>query len=216
MINGIRLKICGLTSLVDAEMADRAGADYLGFNLYAKSPRFVALEQFRTMAPRLPDRRKVAVTVDPTAAELREIAAAGFDFIQVHFEAGASPAGAAAWAAEAGIGRLWLAPRLPPEADIPPAVLSLAGTFLFDAFAADRFGGSGKTADWAKFRRHREAHSDKTWILAGGLNPGNIDVALMVTGARFVDVNSGVESAPGVKDQAKLAALVARLAECRN
>ena len=56
MINGIRLKICGLTSLVDAEMADRAGADYLGFNLYAKSPRFVALEQFRTMAPRLPER----------------------------------------------------------------------------------------------------------------------------------------------------------------
>jgi len=53
MINGIQFKVCGLTSLVDAELADRAGADYLGFNLYAKSPRSVTLKQYRAMAPRL-------------------------------------------------------------------------------------------------------------------------------------------------------------------
>jgi phosphoribosylanthranilate isomerase len=215
MINRIRLKVCGLTSLVDAERAARAGADYLGFVLYAKSPRSVTLEQYRAMAPRLPDRWKVAVTVDPTAAELREIAEAGFDFVQAHFAAGVFPAGAATWAAGAGNERLWLAPRLAPESDIPAAVLSLANTFLFDAFVADKFGGSGKTADWTKFRRHREAMPEKTWILAGGLNPENISIALKVTGARIVDVNSGIEAGPGAKDPARLAAFVARLAESR-
>ena len=215
MINGIRLKVCGLTSLADAELADRAGADYLGFNLYAKSPRYVTLAQYRAMAPRLPARRKVAVTVEPTLAELREIADAGFDLIQVQFEAAVLPAGAAAWIAEAGASRIWLAPRLPPEGELPPVVLALAQTFLFDTFSSDRFGGSGRTADWTKYRRHREARPDKTWILAGGLNPANIETALWATGARFIDVNSGIEAAPGVKDQAKLAAFVARLADAR-
>jgi len=215
MINGIRLKVCGLTSLVDAEMADRAGADYLGFVLYPKSPRHLTLAGFRALAPRLPDRKKVAVVVDPTTAELAEIAAAGFDFVQVHFPHDLPPAAVAAWAGAAGSGRLWLAPRLPPEADVPPALLPLAKTFLFDAFHADKFGGTGRAADWTKFRRHREAHPDKTWILAGGLNPDNIAVALQATGARLVDVNSGVEAAPGIKDQVRLTALVAQLAGLR-
>jgi phosphoribosylanthranilate isomerase len=213
MINGIRFKVCGITSPADAELADRAGADYLGFNLYAKSPRYVTLEQYRAMAPRLPGRRKVAVIVEPTLAEMREIAAMGFDFIQVHFDANVFPSGAAAWAAEAGSQRLWLAPRLPPGTDLPPEVLALASTFLFDTFAADKFGGSGKTADWTKYRRQGEANPDKTWILAGGLNPDNVGVALKATGARTIDVSSGIEARPGVKDPAKLAAFVARLAE---
>jgi phosphoribosylanthranilate isomerase len=126
-----------------------------------------------------------------------------------------SPAAVAAWIKVVGRPRLWLAPRLPPETDLPPALLPLAETFLFDAFHAEKFGGSGKTADWTKFRRHREAHPGKTWILAGGLNPENIAVGLAATGARFVDVNSGVEAFPGVKDPDKLAALAARLAGIR-
>lgn len=215
MINGIRLKVCGLTSLVDAELADRAGADYLGFVLYAKSPRHVTLAQFHAMAARLPDRKKVAVMVEPAVAELGEVMTAGFDFAQVHFRHDYAPAAVAAWAGAAGPGRLWLAPKLPPDADVPAALLPLATTLLFDAFHADSFGGSGQTADWTKFRHHCEAHPEKTWILAGGLNPENIDVALKATGARYVDVNSGIEAAPGLKDQAKLAAFVARLAESR-
>ncbi|MDD2765080.1 MAG: phosphoribosylanthranilate isomerase [Opitutaceae bacterium] len=215
MINGIRLKVCGLTSLVDAEMADRGGADYLGFVLHAPSPRHVTLAGFRALLPRLPDRKKVAVVVEPSVAELAEMAAAGFDFLQVHFPHDLFPATVAAWAGAAGPGRLWLAPRLPPGADVPPELLPLAKTFLFDAFHADKFGGTGRAADWTKFRRHREAHPEKTWILAGGLNPENIDVALQATGARLVDVNSGVEASPGVKDQARLTAFVAQLAGIR-
>ncbi|HUL52836.1 MAG TPA: phosphoribosylanthranilate isomerase [Opitutaceae bacterium] len=216
MINGIRLKVCGLTSLVDAELADRAGADFLGFVLHAKSPRSMTLARFHAMAPRLPDRKKVAVMVEPSVAELAEALAAGFDLAQVHFPHDRQPAAVAAWAKAAGPGRLWLAPRLPPAAEVPAALLALTGTVLFDAFHADSFGGTGQTADWTKFRRHREAYPDTTWILAGGLNPENIAVALKATGARYVDVNSGIEAAPGVKDPAKLTAFVARLAEDRG
>jgi phosphoribosylanthranilate isomerase len=216
MINGIRLKVCGLTSLGDAALADRCGADCLGFVLYSRSPRHVTLAQFRAMAAQLPDRKKVAVVVEPTMAELKEVVAAGFDFVQVHFQVGIPTATVAGWSDEVGADHLWLAPKLPPDADIPAVLLPLAGTFLFDAFQADLFGGSGRTADWTKFRRHREDYPDRDWILAGGLSPDNISVALEATGARIVDVNSGVEASPGVKDPAKLAAFVACLAELRS
>ena len=65
MIAGIRVKVCGLRSLVDAEAADGVGADYLGFILYPNSPRWITLEQFRSLLPRLPPRQKVAVSVEP-------------------------------------------------------------------------------------------------------------------------------------------------------
>lgn len=216
MINGIRLKVCGLTTLVDAALADRCGADCLGFVLYPRSPRHVTLAQFRAMTPNLPDRKKVAVIVEPTKVQLKEIAEAGFDFVQVHFQVGLPPATVAAWSEVVGPDRLWLAPKLPPDVDIPAFLLPLAAAFLFDAFQAGTFGGSGRTADWTKFRRHREMCPDRDWILAGGLNPDNISVALEATGARFVDVNSGVEVSPGVKDPAKLSAFVACLAELRT
>ena len=94
----------------------------------------------------------------------------------------------------------WLAPKLPPGEDVPAAWLPLAKHFLLDTFHAQTFGGTGQTGDWPKFARHRRNHPDKTWILAGGLNPANVGAALRESGATFLDVNSGVETAPGVKD----------------
>ena len=216
MIDGIRIKVCGLTSLVDAEFADRCGADYLGFVLYPKSPRFVALETIRAMAKHLPDRKKVAVSVEPTVAELAEMKAAGFDFFQIHFQHDLAIENVAAWSATVGAEKLWLAPKLPPAIDVSAALLPLAKFFLLDTFHAEKFGGTGLTGDWAKFSRHQQAHADKTWILSGGLSPDNIGEALLASGARFVDVNSGVESAPGVKDHAKLKQFVVRLHESRS
>jgi len=67
MINGVRLKVCGLTSLVDAGTADACGADYLGFIFYPKSPRYVSVETYHSMAPHLPRKPRVAVTVEPAA-----------------------------------------------------------------------------------------------------------------------------------------------------
>ncbi len=204
MIDGVRFKVCGLTSLVDAEFADRCGADYLGFIFHPKSPRFISLAQFRAMASRLPDRRKVAVSVEPATAELTAMRDAGFDFFQIHFGPGTPEAQLTEWSRLVGEKHLWLAPKLSPGTSVPRAALAVAKFILFDSFQPDGFGGSGKTADWATFARHQAAHRGNLWILAGGLNPENIGDALRQTGARIVDVNSGVESAPGVKDEAKL------------
>ena len=204
MIDGIRFKVCGLTSLVDAEFADRCGADYLGFILHPKSPRSISLDHFRAMLPRLPDRRKVAVSVEPTVAELSAMRDAGFDFFQIHFGPNTTDAQLTAWSRVVGEKHLWLAPKVPPGESVSAAAVAVAKFILFDTFTPDGFGGTGKTGDWASFVRHQNAHTKNFWILAGGLNPENIGEALKQTGARLVDVNSGVESAPGIKDEAKL------------
>lgn len=211
MIGGIRLKVCGLTSLVDAEFADRCGADYLGFILYPKSPRHISLAQFRAMAPRLPERKKVAVMVSPALPELRKVAEAGFDYFQIHFPIETAVADLVAWSEIVREKHLWLAPKLPPGQDVAPEVLALAKFVMLDTFHAHGFGGSGKIGDWAKFARHQAAHPKNCWILAGGLNAENIGDAVRQSGALFVDVNSGVESAPGVKDESKLKAFVIAL-----
>ena len=213
MIDGIRIKVCGLTSPGDAELAGRCGADYLGFIYYPKSPRAITLTQFQAMQPRLPTGRKVAVSVSPTTEELRAWARAGADFFQVHFPTDTPLATVAAWAEAVGPDKLWLAPKLPPTVDLAAELLPLAGIFLLDTFHTEKFGGTGQTGDWTKFSRHQQAHPARTWILSGGLNPENIGAALRATGAKFVDVSSGVESAPGMKDCEKLKRFVVRLNE---
>lgn len=209
MIDGIRLKVCGLTTLVDAQLADRCGADYLGFILYPQSPRYIPLPQYQAMAPRLPDRRKVAVVVEPDPNELA-LMREDFDFFQIHFRYDLPLVTLAMWAKAVGLEKLWLAPKLPPEVDVPAGLLRLSRYFLLDTFH-EGFGGSGKTGDWEKFARHQQTHRERFWILAGGLNPDNIGDALRATKATFVDVNSGVEAAPGVKDHGKLKAFVERM-----
>jgi len=216
MIDGVRLKVCGLTSLVDAEFADRCGADYLGFIFHPKSPRYISLAQFQAMAPRLPDRRKVAVTVEPSVVDLAALRDAGFDYFQIHYRPETPEADLIAWSRVVGEKHLWLAPKLPPGAEVSPAALALAKFILLDTYHAEGFGGSGRTGDWQAFARCQAAHRGNFWILAGGLNAGNIGDALRESGARFVDVNSGVESAPGVKDEGKLKAFVVALHQART
>ncbi len=212
MINGTRFKVCGLTSLVDAEAADACGADYLGFILHPKSPRYIQLEAFKAMAPRLPEtRKKVAVVVEPSLEELPELIAAGFDFVQVHFSSETPFFQVALWSDAIPNDKLWFAPRTSPGGELDPAFFPLADTILFDAYDPNQFGGTGKTANWAEFVSLREKYTRPQWILAGGLNPDNIGDAIRATGANFVDVNSGIEAAPGIKDHAKLRAFVLNL-----
>ena len=211
MINGIRLKVCGLTSLVDADAADKIGADYLGFIFYPKSPRGITLTQYVAMKDRLPPRKRVAVVVEPTSAELAALVTQDFDRFQIHFSAEKPVATITAWSQLTGRAPLWLAPKLPPAQDVKPEWLPLADTFLLDTFHADKFGGTGVTGDWAKFKRHRDAHPAKHWVLSGGLNADNVAAAVTATGAKFIDVNSGVEQSPGIKSPAKLQALVLAL-----
>ncbi|MBI2515421.1 MAG: phosphoribosylanthranilate isomerase [Opitutae bacterium] len=212
MINGIQLKVCGLTRAEDAVTAAGVGADCLGFIFYPKSPRALTLEQFKALASRLPAGvRRVAVLVEPGLAELSGALQAGFDFFQIHFKPTTPLALLHEWSEQVTPARLWLVPKLPPEAAVPPVLLPLAGTFLLDTFHPEKFGGTGETGDWVKFRHHQTAHPDKTWILSGGLTPENLAAAVRASGAKFVDVNSGVESAPGIKDHAKLQALAVAL-----
>src|SRR4051812_44397596 len=151
MVDGIQLKVCGLTSLADAQMADRSGADYLGFIFHPKSPRFISMEQFKAIAPQLPKRSKVAVSVEPTMAELAAVQEAGFDYFQIHFRHNLPVSTIEAWSKLVGTERLFFAPKLPPEIDVPTVLLPLANFFLLDTFHAVDFGGSGKVGDWNKF-----------------------------------------------------------------
>lgn len=211
MINGIKLKVCGITSLVDANAADGAGADCLGFIFHPKSPRFVSHAHYGAMRDRLPPRRRVAVSVEPATEELAKQAELGFDFFQIHFNPQIPLEVIASWGATVGVSRLWLAPRLPPGVEIYPELFPMAGTFLLDTFHPDKMGGTGATGDWAEFKRYHESRPEKEWVLSGGLNPENIAEAVRATGARYIDVNSGVEQAPGIKSPAKLQAFVRSL-----
>jgi phosphoribosylanthranilate isomerase len=216
MTDRVQLKICGLTSVADATAAVEAGAGFLGFIFYPKSPRGLSVERFQAMAAKLPAAKKVAVAVEPSPMDLARLAGLGFDFFQVHFKADEALPHLTTWIETVGQERLWLAPKLPPEMDVRPAWLKLGDTFLLDTFHADKFGGTGRTGDWAKFKRHQAAHPRKTWILSGGLHPANISEAIAASGAKFVDVSSGVESSPGMKDRAKLQALAAALRQRRS
>jgi phosphoribosylanthranilate isomerase len=216
MIEGTQIKVCGLTSLVDADFADACGADYLGFILHAKSPRHIPLGQYLSMAGRLPERRKVAVSVEPSPKELLSMRDAGFDRYQVHFRHDIAVSSIEGWSTAVGAENLWLAPKLPPGIDVPEVWLPFARTFVLDTFDPALFGGTGRTGDWPKFRRHLEERPGKVWILSGGLTPENVGEALTGTGARFVDVNSGVESAPGVKDHSRLRAFVSAVRAARG
>lgn len=211
MINGIRLKVCGLTSLVDAEAADASGADYLGFIFYPASPRYVSFANYEAMRERLPLRKKVAVSVEPTLTDLVRQRALGFDHFQIHCPAQTPFAVLQAWADTVGAARLWLAPRSPAAMPIPPELLAIAGTILLDTYHPDKMGGTGEAGDWTQFKAYREAHPAKHWILSGGLGPTNILAAVTATGTTWVDVNSGVEQAPGIKSPAKLQALRAAM-----
>ncbi len=213
MIEAIHLKLCGQTRLEDAQVAAGIGADYLGFILYPKSPRFLSLDRYKELAPNLPTGpRRVAVMVEPSDDDLAAALGAGFDFFQIHFSHTTPLSTLQDWSRQVGAHRLWLAPKLPPEVDVSVEWLPLAATFLLDTFHAGGFGGSGMTGDWDKFSRHRQAHPQHTWILAGGLNPDNIAGAIERSGTFHVDVNSGVESSPGLKDPEKLKRLADVLA----
>lgn len=200
----VTIKCCGLTREEDVEQVLEGGADYLGFIVYPKSPRGVSLRRAIELAAPVPEARRVIVDVAPECSRIEAYAAAGFGQIQIHGRGGESLDLVAEWARAAGDSRLWYAPRLQVGESFPTSVLETVDTILLDAFSSQQIGGTGKTGDWAAFRALQLQHPATTWILAGGLNPGNVIAAIEQTGARHIDVNSGVESAPGIKNPEKL------------
>lgn len=201
MTRNIRVKICGLTAAADVSAAIEAGAAYVGFVFFGKSPRNVSLAQARTLALSVPPGvAKVALTVDADDAMLDALTdQVPLDFLQLHGHE--SPARVAEVKTRYGLPVI-KAIGIAEAADLAQIDVygGAADQLLIDAKpppGATRPGGNALAFDWGLI-----AGRDwpLPWLLAGGLNPDNVSEAVARTGARQVDVSSGVEAAPGVKD----------------
>ena len=205
----VRVKICGLKTLGDVQAVATAGAAYAGFNFFPKSPRSVTVEAARTLALAAPEGLcKVELVVDADDATLDGIVdGVPLDMLQLHGHE--TPARVAEVKARYGL-PVMKAIGVADEGDLA-ALLDyslVADQILIDAKPpkdAVLPGGNGLTFDWRLLVGRKWL---KPWMLAGGLTPDNVARAVQLTGARQVDVASGVESAPGVKDAARIAAFV--------
>jgi len=191
------VKICGLTRLEDAQAAVQLGASYLGFVLWAKSPRAATLDAVRSIVSQLPaDVTPVGVFVNPTADDINLAATAGIRIAQVHAGSGTS-------FEQARLPIIHAVHLAPFGDDVEPHVTD--ELILLDAHDPVKLGGTGRTIDWP--RASRIARQRRV-ILAGGLTPDNVARAIREVRPFAVDVASGVEASPGVKDHDKLRAFI--------
>ncbi|WP_136636584.1 phosphoribosylanthranilate isomerase [Pseudooceanicola onchidii] len=207
----IRVKICGLSRPEDVAAAAQAGAVYGGFVFFPKSPRNVTVDTARALAVDAPvGLAKVALVVDPDDALIDAITAAvPLDMLQLHGKE--SPDRVAELRARTGLPVMKAIGVAGPEDLAAIDVYSqVADQLLIDAKApkgADLPGGNGLSFDWRLLAGRK--YWTRPWMLAGGLTPDNVAEAVRLTGARQVDVSSGVESAPGVKDVGLIDSFVA-------
>ena len=206
----VRVKICGLREEAHVAAAVEAGARYVGFVFFAKSPRNMTVETAARLAATVPPGvAKVALVVDATDAELDAmVAAVPLDMLQLH--GNESPDRVAGIRARFGLPVMKAVGIAGPE-DVEKIALygKVADQILVDAKApkgAAVPGGNGLSFDWTLIARK---YWPCPWMLAGGLTPDNVAEAIRLTGARQVDVSSGVELAPGVKDAGLIRAFVA-------
>jgi len=198
----VEIKICGLTRLEDALNAAACGADALGFIFYRQSPRYIAPAVAAGIITQLPGHIcKVGVFVNEAAETVRQTAVAcGLDLIQLHGDE------TAVYCEGFHPEILIKALPLETEEDLQGASRYPVRALLVDARANGRYGGTGKQASWELAAR---LGKEKLLILAGGLNSENIAAALRTVRPRAVDINSGVESAPGKKNAEKVKEIIA-------
>ncbi len=208
----MHIKICGLTNLDDTLAALDAGADFLGFNFYAPSPRYITPEACGRIQGELARRgsraTRVGVFVNSPSAEVANtLDACGLNLAQLHGDERPEQL-TRLW------GRAFKAVRNPAaltDAELEALTAGSPGqpVLLVDAQAPNLYGGSGLLADWQAAARVAARYPI---FLAGGLNPANVAAAVEQVKPWGVDVASGVESAPGQKDRAKMKAFVANVA----
>jgi phosphoribosylanthranilate isomerase len=205
----VRVKICGLRTAADVAAVAAAGAAYAGFVFFAKSPRNLTIAEARSLALAAPEGLcKVALTVDAEDAALDAIVGeVPLDMLQLHGHE--TLARVAEVKARYGL-PVMKAIGVADEGDLAGLLeMSLvADQLLIDAKpsrGAVLPGGNGLAFDWRLLVGRKWL---KPWMLAGGLTPQNVAEAIRLTGARQVDVSSGVEGAPGVKEHARIAAFV--------
>jgi phosphoribosylanthranilate isomerase len=205
-----KAKICGLSTPEAVAAALDGGAAYLGFVFFPKSPRNIAPQAAARLAP--PARARgvkiVALAVDPTDAEVDAIVAGlSPDLIQLHGKE--TPARVHEIAARTGRGIVKVAP-VAEASDVAAASVyePLVEHLMFETKPpkdAERPGGLGVTFDWTLLAGRRFS---RPWFLAGGLDPWNVGEAIAASGAPLVDVSSGVERGPGLKDPALITAFL--------
>jgi phosphoribosylanthranilate isomerase len=204
-----RVKICGITRLEDAEAALRLGAEFLGLNFYARSPRSIEVAAAARLRRRVGDRaRVVGVFVNHSAADVSRIAGeVGLDLLQFHGDEGPldlEPHGARA------IKVFRVAAALPrAELERYPR----AWGFLFDSSGGPSYGGSG--VPWA-WDAAGALPASRPVFVAGGIKPGNVAELVARLSPWGIDVGSGVEAAPGRKDPALLERLFEEIAHVQD
>ena len=194
-----RAKICGITRVEDVHAVANAGCDAIGFVFYPPSPRHVTLEQAEILIRAVPAYvQAVGLFVNSRADEIQAILnKIPLDILQFHGDE--TPEQCQAIAQQ--VGRRWykaiqVKPDLDAVAEIQGYQDAGASAVLLDAWHPDLKGGTGHSFDWDTFPK-----LNIPLILAGGLNPDNIEQAILTTQAYAVDVSGGVESAKGIKDQ---------------
>jgi phosphoribosylanthranilate isomerase len=192
MSSAVLVKICGITRLEDALAAARLGADWVGFNFWPRSRRYIAPEAAASIVAALPASvLPVGVMVDPSAGELaRAVQVSGVRTIQLHGDEPPALCASAAVPVVKGI-------RVRDAHSLAALASYEVSAFLLDS-ATPGYGGSGAAFDWSLAS---EVAAEVPLWLAGGLTPDNVSEAVRRVRPRGVDVASGVESAPGVKDE---------------
>lgn len=197
----VEVKICGLTNEGDAQCAVDAGADYIGFVLYSRSPRGITAARMRTILDQLSGAwRAVGVFVNESPSRVAEIAdQCGLHAVQIHGdEAPGDFRGldVPVWRSVAPVGD-----------DLGVAIDEWAAArYVVDAHVPEQYGGSGEMADWTAARRLAQ---QQPIMLAGGLTPANVNEAIRSVMPLGVDTSSGVEKQPGMKDHRKVNEFVA-------
>ncbi len=202
----VRVKICGITSREDAEMAVALGADALGFNLWRGSKRFIDLEKASAWIRELPASvARIAVMVRPAIVEAETVLTLPF-FDAVQFHGGEDEKFCAHFASR-GFPFIKAIPM--DEAALMENPARFGTRFvLLDTASPRGFGGTGELIDLAGAEKFVTRHPDLSVILSGGLTPSNVADAVARVRPRAVDVASGVESAPGRKDAALVAEFI--------
>jgi phosphoribosylanthranilate isomerase len=197
------VKICGITNWADARRAIEGGADFLGFNFVATSPRYVTPAKARLMVEKLPSSvSAVGVFQNEKEAKMLEIArSVGLDQLQLHGDE--TPAMVARLRRRLGVIKALRVKK--PFRAAQVAAYKRATAILLDGYSRKARGGTGKTFDWQVARR---AKRHGRIFLAGGLTPENVGEAIRTARPYAVDVCSGVESRPGKKDPRRMRSLL--------
>jgi len=204
----VRIKVCGMTRIEDARLAASLGVDAIGFVFYDKSPRFISPVKAAAMIRSLPPFvSAVGLFVNPGQGEIDDVLKhCPLDVLQFHGEE--TPA-----FCEAQTRRVIKAIPVREEADMNMAHAYHCPVLLDAKAPQGMYGGTGETFDWALLDGFEHTHP---LILAGGLNVDNVKMALDIRQWDALDVSSGVESMPGVKDAKKIRRFMARVRQYGN